>query len=229
MSNIRKGPTRRTTLAIIKTFFVMAAVLVLTSWSFTYWQGWAFLATLFLAMIIVTIDVARHDPSLLERRQRAGAAAEKQPAQKVIQAINSVLITGLLVVPGLDHHFGWSDMPWPIVSAGHLLIIAGFAVMLVMLRQNTFGSSIVEVTPDQHVIDTGLYSVVRHPMYSGALLLFLGIPIALGSYWALLLYPLIVGGLVARLLHEERYLAVHLDGYPDYLKTVTWRLIPGLW
>jgi protein-S-isoprenylcysteine O-methyltransferase Ste14 len=140
-----------------------------------------------------------------------------------------VVVAAFLVLPGLDHRFGWSQVPLPLVVLGHLLVVAGFAVVWAVFRANSFGSSIVEVMPGQRVVDTGPYAVVRHPMYAGGLLLFLGTGLALGSWWGTLLVVPITAGLVARLLHEERFLAERLDGYASYQQRLRWRLVPGLW
>lgn len=220
---------RRVVAGEAQLFVAMAAILVLASWSLSYWQGWAFLLEFTLGMGVVTAYCLVYDPALLERRMRAGPAAEPEPAQKVIQTLNVTGTAGLLVVPGIDHHFGWSSVPLSVQVAGHLMTIACFAGWLVVFRENTFASSIVEVVKDQHVVDTGVYSFVRHPMYTASLLLFFGAPLALGSYWTLLLSLVLLGGIVARLLHEERFLAAHLPGYADYLQRSRWRLVPKVW
>src|SRR5262249_33937285 len=142
---------------------------------------------------------------------------------------NAVAVTGLVVVPGLDHRWSWSHVPVALVIAGHLMMIASFLGWLLVFRENSFAASTIEVVAGQHVIDTRPYAIVRHPMYSFSLPLFVGIPLALGSYWALLLSLVVMAGIVARLLHEEGYLDAHLAGYIAYRSRVRWRLIPGIW
>jgi protein-S-isoprenylcysteine O-methyltransferase Ste14 len=207
----------------------MAAILVLSAWSFSYWEGWAFLVNFAAGVAALTVYCAYRDPALLERRMRAGPTAEREPAQKLIQAINGLASAALLVVPGLDHRWGWSSPPISAIVAGHLMVVACFVGWLAVFRENSFAASIVEVAAGQRVVNTGPYAVVRHPMYSASLLLYAGAPLALGSYWALTLTLVVTAGIVVRLLHEERYLDANLPGYPAYRQRVRWRLVPGLW
>jgi len=220
---------RRVLVGEARLFAIMAAILVLSAWSFSYWEGWAFLINFAICTAALTAYCAYRDPALLERRMRAGPTAEREPAQKVIQTVNAVAVTGLVVVPGLDHRWGWSHVPIALNVAGHLMMVASFFGWLLVFRENSFAASTVEVAAGQHVIGTGPYAVLRHPMYSFSLPLFVGVPLALGSYWALLLSLVLMAGIVARLLHEERYLDAHLPGYTAYRSRVRWRLIPGVW
>jgi protein-S-isoprenylcysteine O-methyltransferase Ste14 len=135
----------------------------------------------------------------------------------------------MFIVSPLDYRFGWSSVAWPAVAAGDVLTVIGFAIVFATLRENSFAAAIVEVEQEQPVIDSGPYSLVRHPMYSGALLMFLGTPPALGSWWGLLPAAILIGAIVWRLRDEERYLTQHLTGYGDYLQRVRYRLVPGLW
>jgi protein-S-isoprenylcysteine O-methyltransferase Ste14 len=210
-------------------FAVVAAILVLSAWSFSYWQGWAFLINLATCTAALTAYCAYRDPALLERRMRAGPTAERDPAQKIIQTVNAAAVTGLVIVPGLDHRWGWSHVPVALVVAGHLMMVGGFLGWLLVFRENSFAASTIEVAAGQRVIDTGPYALVRHPMYSVSLPLFVGVPLALGSYWALLLSLVVMAGIVARLLYEERYLDANLPGYTAYRLRVRWRLAPGIW
>jgi protein-S-isoprenylcysteine O-methyltransferase Ste14 len=210
-------------------FVAMAAVLVLAAWSFAYWNGWAFLANFAVCTGVFSWYFVRRDPALVERRMQAGPGAEREPRQKAIQAFTSVMFLALLVVPGLDFRFHWSAVPLGLVVAGHALFDAGFAGIFLVIRVNSFASGIIETMPGQRVIDSGPYALVRHPMYAAALLLFVGAPLALGSYWALLIVVPMTGGLVARLLDEERYLVERLVGYSEYRRRVKARLVPGVW
>lgn len=208
---------------------VMALVLALAAWSLSWWQAWAFLATFGGCSVLLVIDLARRDPALLRRRMRSGPAAEKESSQKLIQAINGAGFLGLLIVPGLDHRFGWSSVPLEAVIAGHVLIVACYLGWAMVFRDNTFAFSTIEVEAGQRVVDTGTYAFVRHPMYATGLPLFVGIPLALGSYWGLIVSAVLLAGIVARLLHEERFLAARLPGYADYMRRVRFRLVPGVW
>jgi protein-S-isoprenylcysteine O-methyltransferase Ste14 len=135
----------------------------------------------------------------------------------------------LLVVPGLDHRFSWSDVPPAAAIAGDLLMLLGWIGIFFVFRENSFTSSTIELAADQRVISTGPYAIVRHPMYATALVMLLGIPISLGSWWGVLVVIAILPALIWRLLDEERFLADHLSGYVAYQGRVRYRLVPGIW
>ena len=207
---------------------VMGVLLFAAAGTVRYWQGWLFLAVFCGASAAVTLDLARHDPALLRRRLVGGPFAERQMSQKVITLFASIGFLSLLLVPALDHRFGWSHVPVPLVIAGDILIAAGFAVVLRVFRENTFTSARIEIAKEQRVITTGPYALVRHPMYAGAFLYLVGMPLALGSFWGLVALVPMVGVIIWRLLDEEALLASGLPGYADYLRSVRWRLIPGI-
>lgn len=154
--------------------------------------------------------------------------AEKEPAQKLIMLWAAAGFIALLVVPALDHRFRWSSAPVAVVVAGDALTALCFAIVFLAFRANTFSSSTIEVADDQRVISTGPYAIVRHPMYAGGLLLFIGTPLALGSYWGMLAFVAALPALLWRLLNEEAFLAEKLPGYVAYCASVRWRLIPGI-
>ena len=160
---------------------------------------------------------------------KAGPGAEQQTAQKIIQAIAGTLALALVVVPGLDHHFGLSYVPAAIVVLADVLVIVGFVFVSQVFRENSFAASTIKVEAEQRVISTGPYAIVRHPMYAGASLALLATPIALGSWWGLLIAIAMIAAIVVRLLDEERYLAANLAGYDEYRGKVKYRLIPMLW
>lgn len=208
---------------------VMALLLFLPAGTFRYWQAWLFLALYAGVSALMTVYAMRNDPELLERRMKGGPGAEKEPAQKVIMSIASLAFIACLVVPALDHRFGWSYVPVYAVIAGDVLVVLFFYVAYLAFRENRFASATIEIASGQKVISSGIYSFVRHPMYSGGLALFIGIPFALGSYWGLTAFVLAVPALIWRLLDEERLLAKNLPGYADYCAKVRWRLIPGIY
>jgi protein-S-isoprenylcysteine O-methyltransferase Ste14 len=171
----------------------------------------------------------KKDPELLARRMRGGPTAEKKPAQKIIMSITSAGFIGLLIIPALDHRFGWSHMPPYAALSGDVLVLLGYIVIFFVFRENTFSSSTIELAPGQEVISTGPYALVRHPMYAGGLVMLAGMPVALGSWWGLLVTGAMAPALIWRLFDEETFLAKNLSGYDAYQKAVQYRLIPLVW
>ena len=208
---------------------VMGAVLFVSAWTFNYWQAWVFLSVFGLSSLAVTVYLMKNDPKLLERRMRGGPTAEKELSQKIIMSAASIGFAAILIVPALDHRWHWSAVPPYAVIAGNILIVLGWTIILFVFRENTFTSATIEVAADQRVVSTGPYAVVRHPMYSGSLLYFLGIPIALGSWWGLLVGILMMPVFVLRLFDEEKLLARNLPGYSEYMDRVKYRLVPFVW
>jgi protein-S-isoprenylcysteine O-methyltransferase Ste14 len=208
---------------------VMACLLFGAAWSLKYWQGWLFLVVFVGASFLVTLDIAQRDPELLQRRMKGGPGAEKEKSQKIIQLLASAGAVLLMLLSALDYRFGWSTVSASVAIAGNLLVALSFFIMWRVFRANSFTSSIIDVGEEQRVITAGPYRWVRHPMYAGALLMFAGSPPALGSYWGLLVSLFLTAIIIARLLYEERYLLVHLPGYPEYVASVRWRLVPGIW
>ncbi len=194
-----------------------------------YWQGWVFLAVFFAASLVHTLYAMKHDPALLRRRLSGGPTAEKTPTQKLIMFLVSIGFVGLIVVPALDYRFGWSAVPTYAVISGDILIAVGFSIVFQVFRANSFASATIQVVEDQRVISTGPYAIIRHPQYAGSFLYLLGIPLALGSWWGLLVFAGVVPLLIWRLLDEERLLARDLPGYSEYQSKVASRLIPGIY
>ena len=207
----------------------MAVLLFIPAGTVRYWQAWVFLAAFFVPAALIGVYLIQHDPALQQRRLRGGPQTEKQTAQRIIMLAISIGFVGLLVVPALDHRFGWSSMPLLLVICGDVLVVAGFYITFLVYRENSFAAATVEVAPDQRVITTGPYAHLRHPQYAGALLYLLGMPLALGSWWGVLVFAAIVPFLVWRLVDEERLLAKDLPGYAGYCNRVRWRLIPGIY
>jgi protein-S-isoprenylcysteine O-methyltransferase Ste14 len=208
---------------------VIAALLFIPTWTLDYRQAWTFLAVYFASSLAITLYLMKKDPKLLERRMSGGPTAEKEPTQKIIMSFASLGFIGLIIVPALDHRLAWSHMPPYVALAGDVLVALGFLAVFFVFKENTFTSATIELTPDQRVISTGPYALVRHPMYAGALVMLLGIPIALGSWWGLLVIVAMMPALIWRLLDEEKFLARNLPGYVEYRKKVRYRLIPLVW
>ena len=194
-----------------------------------YWQGWAFIAVFAISTNIIGVYLARNDPVLLERRRKVGPSAETRPAQKIIIALSFAVFIALLVVSALDYRFGWSEVPVWVSLLGNALVALGLMVDLRVFRENSYGGSTIEMTEGQRVITTGPYALVRHPMYVGVLIMALGVPLALGSWWGLILVLATVPLLVLRIFDEERMLRSQLEGYEAYTRHVRYRLVPALW
>jgi len=194
-----------------------------------YWQAWVFIGVFIFATMGPSIYIAVTDPAALARRMQAGPTAETRPAQRIIitAIIASVVLT--LAVSALDHRYGWSSVPPVMVVIGNLLVFAGLTLAQVVIIQNSFAAANITVAEGQPLVSTGLYGIVRHPMYGGTLVMMLGTPPALGSYWGLLAVALCVPILAARILDEEALLRSELAGYTEYTKTVRYRLIPYVW
>ena len=220
---------RKALINIVLTFLVLAAAIFVPAGTLRYWQGWVCLAAFFVPASAITVWVAKHDPALLERRLKAGPKAEKERGQKVVQLIASVVFLADFVVPALDHRFGWSFVPAWLAAIGALMMLVGFAITFAVFKANSFTSGIIEVAEDQKVISTGPYAVVRHPMYSGALIMLFGIPLALGSWWGMLVNLPLLAAIIWRLLDEERFLVENLTGYAEYRESVRYRLAPFVW
>jgi protein-S-isoprenylcysteine O-methyltransferase Ste14 len=193
-----------------------------------YWQAWAFLAVFGVATTAITIDLARRDPALLARRVKAGPLAEPTALQKIIQACASLAFLALFVIAALDHRHG-ASVPSAVSIAGDALVALGLWIVARVFRANTFTAATIGVAQDQQVVSTGPYAIVRHPMYAGALVMLAGVPLALGSWWALLAVPAMTLVIAWRLRDEERQLAAELPGYADYRTRVKSRLVPFVW
>ena len=213
-------------------FLLIAAVmaaLFIPAGTLHYWQAWIFLAFYFVPALAISLYLMVKDPKLLARRMRGGPVAEKQTAQKIIMSIVSVGFLALLVVPALDHRFGWSHMPASAAFAGNALMSIGWLAIFFVFRENSFSSATVEIADDQKVVSTGPYAWVRHPMYAGAVLMLLGMPVALGSWWGVAVLLAMLPAFVWRMFDEEKLLTENLPGYAEYRQRVRFRLIPGVW
>ncbi|MGV9800230.1 methyltransferase family protein [Mycobacterium sp. NPDC003449] len=194
-----------------------------------YWQGWTFIAVFATVTNLPSIYLALRDPAALRRRMRAGPAAETRPAQKVASAMAFGLFGALIAVSALDHRLGWSPVPAAISVAGDVLVAAGLGIAMLVVVQNSYAAANVTVEPGQTVVSHGLYGVVRHPMYLGNVIMMVGIPPALGSYWGLVLVLPGIAVLAARIRDEEALLNQELTGYREYTRQVRHRLVPRVW
>jgi protein-S-isoprenylcysteine O-methyltransferase Ste14 len=216
-------------LGIVFLMLVMAVALFVPAGSLSYWQAWAYLAVFAGCTILITAYLAAYDKELLAGRVQAGPAAETRPAQRVIQSLASLFFIALFVVPGLDFRFGWSTVPAMLCVLADVLVALGFLIVFLTFRENTYTRGTIEVSGAQHLVTTGPYGVVRHPMYAGALLLLAATPVALKSWVALPLAVALALVIVARIKDEEALLSRDLEGYEGYRKTVRHRLVPFVW
>lgn len=174
----------------------MGLLLFLPAETLRYWQAWVYLGVFFGASLLITLYLMRNNPALLQRRLRGGPTAERRPTQQIIMSIASLGFIASLVVPALDHRRSWSSVPPWAAVAGAALVALSFLITFLVYRENPFTSATIELAEDQRVISTGPYAIVRHPMYAGGSLLFLGTPLALGSWWGLLTFPAVFPALI---------------------------------
>jgi protein-S-isoprenylcysteine O-methyltransferase Ste14 len=208
---------------------VLAAVIFAPAWSLTYWQGWLVWSLFGVCCVAFTHYFLKHDRALIARRMHAGPGAEREPRQKLILTFASIFMIAVFVVSALDYGRGRSSVPTWVVLVGAALIVLGFAITFQVFRDNSFAAATIQVDSGQRVIDTGLYAHMRHPMYTGALIMFVGIPLAMASWWGLVPVALLTATIVWRLIDEEAYLARNLPGYDDYRRRVRARLVPTVW
>ena len=213
-------------------FFLMIVwglLVFLPAWTLDYWQGWLYMIVFFGSTLFITIYFLKKDPKLIENRVHGGPAAEKEKSQKIIQGIASFFSVAVIVFSALDYRFQWSNVPAYLSIISNIIVLISFIIIFRVFKENTYTSSIIEVGAEQKVITTGPYAIVRHPMYSGAILMFLFTPMALGSYWAIPFAFGVIVVIVFRLLDEEKYLLKNLEGYKQYCNKVHNRLIPFIW
>ncbi|OBI98315.1 hypothetical protein A5660_04845 [Mycobacterium alsense] len=210
-------------------FVVFGSMLFVPAGTFNYWQAWVFLVVVAVPAWIPSIYLLRTNPDALQARMRGGPAAETRLAQKVVIAGLYLSLAAMVVVSALDHRFGWSPVPTEICLVGDVLVAAGLGVVALVIIQNSYAAATVRVKEGQRVVSTGLYGLVRHPMYTGNVIMMIGIPLALGSYWGLVFVAPGVMVLAWRIRDEEKLLQRELDGYREYSQQVRYRLVPSVW
>ena len=205
---------------------LVALPLFLSAGSFAYWNAWLFMGILFIPMFIAGLILMKKNPYLLEKRLNA---KEEQSEQKTVIALSGIMFLVGFVVAGLDYRFQWIKLPEWVVTVGAVVFLIAYGLYAEVLRENTYLSRTIEVQENQKVIDTGLYGIVRHPMYAVTILMFLSMPIVLGSWIAFIIfltYPFIIAG---RIINEEKVLEEGLDGYKEYKEKVKYRILPFIW
>jgi len=194
--------------------------------TFNYWQAWVYCGILFTLVFIVIIYFFKRDPALIRRRIEN---SERRGKQKKIVILAAFLVFIGFLIPGLDLRFGWSTVPTTLVLFSDLMVLAGYLLTFLTMRENTFAARTIRVEEGQLVVSTGPYAIIRHPMYLGVLVLILFTPTALGSYWALVPFLPLPLFIALRIIDEEKVLIDELPGYPDYCQRTRFRLIPGVW
>lgn len=205
---------------------IVGGLLFIPAKSFEYWNGWLFMGLLFIPMFIAGIILMIKDPELLKKRLNA---KEQENEQKWVQLFSGLMFIAGFIVAGLNYRYKWIEMPNAVIIISSILFIIAYILYAEVLRENTYLSRTIEVQENQKIIDTGLYGIVRHPMYAVTILLFLTMPLILGSvisFIIFLIYPIIIG---KRIKNEERVLEKDLNGYTEYKKKVKYKLIPFIW
>jgi protein-S-isoprenylcysteine O-methyltransferase Ste14 len=222
-TNRTKGIVRGAIVRAVAAWALLPLFFLVTGGSFGWWEAWSWCALLLVPMTLFLIWAARNDPELLARRFKA---REEDAIQRRVVTVGLPFYLAALVLPGLDHRHGWSEIPTALVVAALALSLASYLLILRVLFENRWAGRTIETWQGQKLISSGPYAVVRHPMYAGALVLWLATPVALGSWWALLPALAMVPVIVVRLRNEEALLVRELDGYEEYRHEVRYRLIP---
>src|SRR5579884_1264507 len=225
MNNLKLKAFGGTLLVVI----CMGALLFLAAGTFNYWQAWVFLALFGVAGLAIIVYLAQKDPKLLERRLVGGPTAEQRTSEKLLMSILSLGFIAMLVLPALDHRFGWSSVPLFVSIAADVLFLLGWVIIFFVFKENSFTASTIQIADDQKVVSSGPYAVVRHPVSSGAWLYILAMPIALGSWWGLLVLLVMTPFGAWRIFDEEKLLKESLPGYTEYTQKVRYRMIPRVW
>lgn len=205
---------------------LMGILLFLPAGTFNYWRAWLLIAIFFIPMFFAGIVLMLKNPELLQKRLNIN---EREPEQRQVVALSGIMFLAAFTVAGLSIRFGWLMLPAWISYAAAILFLLGYLLWAEVLRENSYLSRTVEVQENQKVIDTGLYGIVRHPMYMATLILFLSMPLVLGSVFSFFILLLYIPIIRKRILNEEKVLEQGLKGYVEYEKKVKYRIIPYIW
>lgn len=222
----KSGIKRKIIVFAIFTFLVLCMTFFLPARTLNFWEAWVYIGIIFSCASGVIVYFLKHDPQLLERRVRT---RERLREQKLIIRIGWLLFLPTFLIPGFDKYYEWSNVPLILIVISDILVLTGYLIVIAVFRENSYTSRVVDVESGQKVISTGPYAIVRHPMYSGNILMYGFTPLALGSYWGLIGSVLIFFLLVLRIISEEKFLSENLEGYREYLEKTRYRLIPGIW
>ena len=227
-ANYRKFLGIRIYLKIFMVFCFLGLLLLLTSGSLQYWYAWIYMLTLFIPAVVVMGYFIRKDPDFMD--SRLSKRREKEKEHKSIQNLLAIPLFLGLFIPGFDFRFHWSHIPLLVVLISDAFVLSGYLIIIRVMIENRFATSIIEISQEQKVIETGPYRIVRHPMYTGGMLLLVFTPLALGSYWALIPFAVCtLTALILRIINEEKLLIQNLPGYKEYCQKTRYRLIPLIW
>lgn len=201
-------------------------MVLLPAGTLDYWQAYVYTAVMLTPMLWMMFYFLKKDPEFLVRRMKS---REKEKEQKLFQVLSLPIFILAFVLPGLDKRFGWSEVPVWLVIAANIVLFLGYLLVFRVFQQNSYAARTVEVEEDQTLISDGLYGLVRHPMYTGVILMFLPVSLALGSFWGLIPMAIFPFLLVLRIKNEEKVLTEGLQGYREYCDKVRYRLVPGIW
>jgi protein-S-isoprenylcysteine O-methyltransferase Ste14 len=208
---------------------LFGALLFAPAGTFDYWQAWVLIAVFVVVSAVPTVYLAVKNPAALQRRMRGGPTAETRSAQKIASSCTLLSFPAAMVVSAVDHRFGWSQVPMVVSLIGDAVVAVGIATTFAVIVQNGYAAANITVETGQKVVSTGLYGLVRHPMYVGVLVILVGTPLALDSYWGLLVLIPATFAFAFRILDEEKMLKEELDGYLGYTGDVHYRLMPFIW
>ena len=211
---------------LVMGFLLITLLLFLPAGTWHFAQAWLFLALLFIPMTIMGIWLYIFQPELLAKRLNN---KEKEQQQKNVVALSGLMFIAGFVLSALDYRFTWSVVPLWLTIVASILFLLGYGMYAEVMRENAYLSRTIEVQEGQQLIDTGLYGIVRHPMYTATILMFTSIPLILGSFWSLIIFAIYPLLMVLRIKNEEQVLAAGLKGYTDYQQRVKWRLLPFVW
>jgi protein-S-isoprenylcysteine O-methyltransferase Ste14 len=219
----------RTLISSLVTLLLFGALLFAPAGTFDYWQAWVLIAVFIVVSAVPTIYLAVRDPAALQRRMRGGPTAETRSAQKIASSCTLLSFPAAMVVSAVDHRFGWSQVPTVVSLIGDVVVAVGIGITFGVIVQNGYAAANITVETSQKVVSTGMYGLVRHPMYVGILVILMGTPLALDSYWGLLVLIPAIFAFAFRILDEEEMLKEELDGYLGYTRDVRYRLMPLVW
>lgn len=225
-ANKIKEIRKRIILILISFFLIFCVMFFLPARTLKFWEAWVYLGVVFLCATGVILYFLKKDPEFLARRMRT---KEKVKEQKLIIKLGWLLFMPTFVLPGFDKYYGWSEIPIYLIIISDFFVLLGYLIVVRVFKENSYASRVVEVDSNQKVISTGPYSTIRHPMYSGVLMMYGFTPLALGSYWALIGTFFLFVIIIARIFSEEKYLKENLMGYKEYLQKIKYRIIPGIW